>query len=261
MTLRQWIVWNSILCFENALARICDFILVVPSYENVLLKRFEKIGNHKTEVIWNLPSIAILDKTISNKQASESKTILYVGGISKNTGAIMILRAISKLAKDFPSIRVQMIGPSIIAEELANLAKSLGIEKRLTILKPVSFFEIWKTYINADISIVLYQPTFWNLRTMASEKLFESMLYSLPMIVSDFPGLRQIVKECKSGILVDPTNPEEVYKGLTSLLNDPSFSDYLGKNGRRCVLQKYNWETEEKKLIGIYSAIFNSTAG
>jgi len=260
MTLRQSIVWNTILCFEDALARLCDFILVVPTYDDILLKRFEKVRKNKTTLIWNLPFLALLDKTIGSKNIRKNKTILHVGGISKNSGADRLLRAISKLVVDFPAIQVLMVGSSDIAEELAHLAKRLGIEQQFKILKPVSFFEIWKIYNDADISVVLYQPTFWNLRTMASEKLFESMLYSLPMIVSDFPGLRRIVSECQSGVLVDPTNPEDICRGLVSLLSDPSLSERMGKNGRLWVLRKYNWENEEKKLVGIYSRILSSVA-
>lgn len=257
-TTRQSIIWNFILCLENAFAKLSDCILVVPSYGNILLDRFKRYDKKPISVIWNLPLIKLLDRKEQTKRTIKGKIILYVGGIGKDTGSFKLLGAASKVVIEFPDVKVMMIGPTNIRKPLCEYARSLGIEKNVEILKPVAHFDIWKTYSLADIGIILYQPTFWTLRTMASEKLFESMLFSLPIVVSNFPGLREIVKTCNSGILVDPTNSEEISREITRLLKDPLLCSRLGENGRAAVLDKYNWEIEEQKLITIYSNLFQS---
>ena len=261
-TIGQSIIWNFILCLENAFAKLSDYVLVVPSYDNILLDRFKRYEKKSTSVIWNLPSMNILDKKEQNIRSARSKEkiILYVGGIRKDKGALKLLEAISRAVVEFPDVKVLMIGsPSTnMVQRLSEYSKRLGIEKNLRILKPVPYFDIWKVYGCADIGVVLYQPTFWTLRTMASEKLFENMLFSLPIVVSNFPGLREIVKTCNSGILVDPTDSEEISTEIIRLLKDPLLCSRLGEKGRAAVLDKYNWENEEQKLITIYSNLFKS---
>lgn len=252
-TIRQSIIWNFVLCLENALAKLSDYILVVPSYDDILLDRFKRFKKNSTSLIWNLPPINLLDKKQQINQIAKDKVVLHVGGISEDNGALKLLEATSKVVVKFPDVKVLMVGPTDMLQKLSEYTRSLGIEKNVDILKPVPYSDVWKIYSCADISVILYQPTFWTLRTMASEKLFESMLFSLPIVVSDFPGLRKIVQTCNSGILVDPTDPEEISKEIARLLKDSSLSRRLGRNGRDAVLERYNWEVEERKLINVYS--------
>jgi glycosyltransferase involved in cell wall biosynthesis len=252
-TISQYIIWNFILGIENALAQLSDYILVVPSYDNILLERFKRLKKDSVSEIWNLPSLKLLDKGEKNNRPKNYKTILYVGAIGDNTGVFKLLESIPKVTIEFPNTKVLLIGSVNNLKELLIYINHLGIEKNVEILKPIPYIEISKIYRSADIGIVLYQPTFWTLRTKASEKLFEYMLFSLPMVVSNFPGLREIVKTCNSGVLVDPTNVEEISRVLIRLLRNPHLADMLGKNGRNAVLTRYNWEYEEKKLIYVYS--------
>lgn len=260
-TVGQSIIWNFIMGLEHALAKISDHILVVPSYDNILLDRFKRYKKNSTSVIWNLPPINLLDKKEQIDRTGKDKTVLYVGGISEDKGAFKLLEATSRVVTEFPDAKVLMIGPTNILKKLFEYSKGLGIEKKVEVLKPVPYFDVWRVYGCADVSVILYQPTFWTYRTMASEKLFESMLFSLPIVVSNFPGLREIVKTCNSGILVDPTDSEEISKEITRLLKDSFLSKRLGKNGRDAVLRTYNWELEERKLINVYSNLFKSKNG
>lgn len=254
-TTQQSILWNFILCLENAFARLSDCILVVPSYDNILLDRFKGYKKKPVSVIWNLPATKLLDKKEQTKRINKEKIILYAGGLGKDKGVLKLLEAASKVVIEFPDVKVIMIGQTTILQILLEYIRSLGIEKNVEILKPVPYFDVWKIYSLADIGVVLYQPTFWTLRSMASEKLFESMLFSLPVIVSNFPGLRKIVNSCKSGILVDPTDSDAISKAIIQLLRDPLLSEKLGENGRNAVLRTYNWEIEEPKLIDIYKSL------
>jgi glycosyltransferase involved in cell wall biosynthesis len=54
---------------------------------------------------------------------------------------------------------------------------------------------------------------------------------------------------------VDPLNPEAVAKVVESLCRDPQEARRLGENGRRAVLERYNWENEFAKLEDLYGRI------
>lgn len=251
------IVWNLTLFLENALVRLCDYVFVVPSCDNVLLRRFKKNRKADVSVIWNFPSIGLLDKRTQTAKIGKSKTILYVGGISRDKGALILLEATARLVTEFSDVRVLMVGPSDMYQDLYDHIEELGLKENVEIRRSVPHFDIWRIYESAGISVVLYQPTFWTLRTMASEKLFESMMFSLPVVASNFPGLRKIVEPCSCGILVDPTDSEEVSGKIAQLLRDPLLSGNLGKNGRDAILKTYNWENEENKVLSSYRALLS----
>jgi len=83
------------------------------------------------------------------------------------------------------------------------------------------------------------------------------MFCGLPVIASNFPNLRQIVKDTRCGLCVDPTRPDQAARAILHLLRRPKLREQLGENGRNAVLKLYNWEAEEKKLLNVYKNVTN----
>ena len=81
------------------------------------------------------------------------------------------------------------------------------------------------------------------------------MAAGLPVIASDFPLWRKIVEDNDCGICVDPTNIQAVRVACAKLLSNPEKGQQLGRNGRKAVLEKYNWVNEEKKLLALYETV------
>ena len=48
---RDLVIWNFILWLENILAKLSDFVIVVPSYNDILLERFKKFKKAKHNII------------------------------------------------------------------------------------------------------------------------------------------------------------------------------------------------------------------
>jgi len=54
------------------------------------------------------------------------------------------------------------------------------------------------------------------------------------------------------GICVDSLKPRKIAKAIEYLIEHPEEAKKMGENGRKAVLEKYNWENESKKLLKIY---------
>jgi glycosyltransferase involved in cell wall biosynthesis len=86
--------------------------------------------------------------------------------------------------------------------------------------------------------------------------MFDYMLAGLPVIAPNFAQeVVEIIKEADCGILIDPLNPDEIAQALDRLATDPQERQRLGRNGRRAVLDKYNWEAEFQKLLEMYTTL------
>jgi hypothetical protein len=85
--------------------------------------------------------------------------------------------------------------------------------------------------------------------------MFEYMAAGLPVIASDFPLWRQIVDGAGCGLLVDPLDPVAIADAMQWILEHPAGAEAMGRRGRQAVEEKYNWEREAEKLIGLYERL------
>ncbi len=85
-------------------------------------------------------------------------------------------------------------------------------------------------------------------------KMFDYIAEGLPVIASNFPQWREIIEENKCGICVDSLDPSPIAQAIDYLVNHPQEAMQMGRNGRRVVVEKYNWNIE-KKLIDLYDQI------
>jgi len=86
-------------------------------------------------------------------------------------------------------------------------------------------------------------------------KMFEYMIAELPIIASNFLLWREIVEKNNCGICVNPLDPKEIAEAIEYLIEHPDEARKMGENGRKAVLEKYNWEKESKKLLKIYEEL------
>lgn len=89
-------------------------------------------------------------------------------------------------------------------------------------------------------------------------KLFEYMSASLPVIASHFPLWKEIVEGNECGICVDPANPAAIATAINRLAANPDEVERMGENGRRAVVDRYNWEHEEQALLSLYAELTRS---
>lgn len=91
--------------------------------------------------------------------------------------------------------------------------------------------------------------------TLGNNKLFEAMLQGAPVICSDFDLWKDIVDRYRCGICVEPGNEKELRRAIASILDNREEAIAMGQRGREAVKKIYNWESQEKILLGIYSSL------
>ena len=72
-------------------------------------------------------------------------------------------------------------------------------------------------------------------------------------VISTYGVLAQVAAGC--GVALDPMDPVGVAKAVEELCRDPEQARRLGENGRRAILERYNWENEFAKLDDLYRRI------
>ena len=183
-------------------------------------------------------------------------TLVYVGSLEEVRGIREIIMALGFLQPHHP-VRLEIIGeftePRFEAEvtELPEWdhVDHLGFQRHEAIPARLA---------QAQVGLVCLHPLD-RFRVSYPIKLFEYMAARIPVVASDFPLWRSIVEEADCGLLVDPLEPCAIAEAIRVLLDDPLSASALGTNGRTLVEHKYNWESEEIKLLAAYERILGAS--
>jgi len=233
---------------EKSLANVFDAIIVATEE---ISKRFEKFD---PIVVHNFPDFRMLPIKYQIHDSAAEKTLVYVGGISRIRGVEEMIQAMEYVCCRH-KINLLLIGryePKNLKMELQNL---LGYQK-VQSLGHLPWEEAWATAKNAIAGLVLFHPVPNHQRSLPN-KLFEYMAAGIPVVASNFPLWREIIEGNHCGICVDPLKPKEIAAAIEYLISNPEKAREMGENGRRAVVEKYNWGSEEIKLLNLYRELLD----
>lgn len=180
---------------------------------------------------------------------------IYVGGLSKDRGLEVLLEAGDRLKRALPQSRLQVLGPLDLAgirQEYASIAHWSGRGVEYLGVVPHKQVPTWLR--RAKVGLIPWLPTPNQLKG-TPVKLFEYMLAGIPVVASSFGFIAQIVRDTGCGLLVPPGDADALSKAVEVLFTEPAKALEMGQKGRRAVLDRYNWGSEEKKLLALYEGL------
>lgn len=80
----------------------------------------------------------------------------------------------------------------------------------------------------------------------------EAMACGVPVIATDVDGFKEVIKNNETGILVQREDPVAMAKAMLYLYNNPEIRKTMGKNGRKRVMEYYNWDDNVNTMLKIY---------
>jgi glycosyltransferase involved in cell wall biosynthesis len=73
-------------------------------------------------------------------------------------------------------------------------------------------------------------------------KLFEAMACGVPVVASDLPGLREVVRAHGCGITFAPGDADALARAVAELVEDPTRATEMGSRGRAAAEALYSWD-------------------
>ncbi len=211
----------------------------------------QKFRPRKTRLVQNFPWSHELRCPNDLPYEKREAIAAYVGVLSDLRGLREMTQAVHLAAKEIP-VKLVTAG-KVIPGAKAELDDGCGnglVEHMGLLNRP----QVAGLLARAKIGLVVLHPL-WNFVNAQPVKLFEYMSAGVPVIASDFPLWRRIVKSAACGILVNPLDPGAIAEAMVWLLRNPSEAAEMGVNGQRAVAENYNWEREAESLIATYAEL------
>lgn len=87
--------------------------------------------------------------------------------------------------------------------------------------------------------------------------LLEAAACGRPLVGSDAPGCREIVRDRLNGLLVPPRRVEELEHAIARLIDTPEWRRRLGAAGRELVVREFAEEIVVQKTFEVYRELLN----
>jgi glycosyltransferase involved in cell wall biosynthesis len=251
---------------RNILARAVIYLLswltVACSHTVIVLSDKEKnqaermwFSKNKIEKIFNgLPEIEFIERNkarafIAQKaklptNAPRIPWIVTIAELHKNKGLEYAIDAIPRLTAP---VYYFIIGSGEEKKSLENQIWSNHLEERVfllgTILNAASLLRAFDIFLLSSLKEGLPYV------------LLEAGYAGLPVITTPVGGIREIVEENTSGIIINPADSLSISSQLTALLQDPEKAKALGIALEQETKKKFNSQVMVQETTHLYEAL------
>lgn len=180
------------------------------------------------------------------------KTIIYAGGLAPYNGVIQMFDAMAAIPES--------VGARLVLAGLFNSPEYEASAFARPGAKYVDFVgwmerdELIRRLGEARAGFVVYQAT-PNVLKADPVKFYELMGAGLPIVAANIPRWGEIIEAHDCGILVDPSDVEEIARAAERLVSDPEYAEAMGRRGREAALAHYNWSIDERRLLDLYERL------
>ena len=180
------------------------------------------------------------------KELRERKfDLLFVGRLEERKGVHWLLESLTSLHKKGEKYTLRIVGHGPLSQELGRIISANNLSQYVKLLGYVSQQELLKCYLLTKVVVVpsLYE----GIPTVA----LEAMAARKPLIVSNIPGLNELVVNEGNGLIVNPLDTQGLASAIDRILASPNYPSSLDDVNEK-VLAKFDWKVVANKILKIY---------
>ena len=163
--------------------------------------------------------------------------ILFVGGLSPHKGVDVLIEAYDKLNTKTKLLIIGKTYPPHCYKSTENIM----------IIENAPYKTVMEAYSKCRFMVI---PSIWP--DPCPTVAFEAMSWKKGLIASNIGGLRDIIVNGKTGILITPNNSKKLSEAMDYLLKTPSIANEMGENGFKRFIRYYTSDVITSKIENIY---------
>lgn len=175
-------------------------------------------------------------------------TLLFVGRLEKRKGLEQLIRAYVMLKTERPDVRLLVVGEGPERDRCQALLPA-RLRSDVNFLGRVDHEDLPRFFRSADlyVSPALGGESFGIV-------LIEAMAAGTPVVASDIPGYRSVLKDGVHGLLVPPGDPKSLAGAIGELLGNESRRVSMGRDGQQAV-RAYDWTSVTARIRDVYESV------
>ncbi|MCH2216154.1 MAG: glycosyltransferase family 4 protein [Flavobacteriales bacterium] len=239
---------------KSCLKRADGVVLLSENFENDLKQRYSTLTTSNFAVYPNVPDLDFFDyNTEILSKTDDVFRIFYFGMIGYSRGLHVASEGVRKLIDKGYKIELHIAG-RVHKTDQKYFHQSV-LKNFVNYLPWLDMKDLGRYLSKMDVGI---SPIFKNPQHESgiANKVFQYMLFSKPILVSNCIPQEELVNEENCGLVHEDQNPNEFAEKIEWLIKNPERRLKMGIRGREAVLKKYNTTVMGKRILTLYNQIF-----
>jgi glycosyltransferase involved in cell wall biosynthesis len=178
-------------------------------------------------------------------------TLVTVAHLEDHKNQANVIRALAALAGRHPRLRYELIGKGPDRDELARLARSLGVEDRIAFLGPMSHEAALAELARCHVHVM---PSVHDAFGVAG---VEAMAAGLPAIGGEGTGAEDAAIAGEGMVLVPAGDVTAIARAIERLVGDEAEQARLGEAARRTAAEHFSWKRNAEETLALYEELIS----
>lgn len=177
----------------------------------------------------------------------EGRRVLFVNRLEPRKGFGVMVQAFRRLATAHPDLVLVVAGDGPERDTIHRLPAS--VRERVVMLGNVPHDRLPSLHAASD---VFCAPAIG--RESFGIVLVEALSSGVPVVASDIPGYREVVRDGVTALVTPPGDSAAVADAIALLLKDADLSKRLAEAGRQAA-RRYSWDTVVGEIETVYREV------
>lgn len=173
-----------------------------------------------------------------------------VGRLTEQKGHATLIEALPVVARAVPAARVTLVGDGELRAELGARAAALGVADRVAFAGRLD--DVAAALDGFDVFAL---PSLWEGVPLA---LLEAIAAGVPVVASDIPGVRELIRPGQTGWLAPPRSPEGLAAALIDALAHPDRGLAMAARAQSDVLPAFSIRAVAAQYEQLYHRVLQS---
>ena len=216
---------NILIILEMISILLSKKVIAISNSVKTSLRKIELVRSKKIFVLHNGIDYQKFFKIADSNKILKVNPIIFgtICRLEPQKGISYLLLAMKFILTKFPSAQLEIVGDGSLQQELKELTEKLGISNSVKFFG--KFTDVIPFYRRMNIFIL---PSVYEGFGIV---LLEAMAAGVPVIATNVDGIREVVINGESGILIPPKNPEAIAEAILKLIENPQLVKKLVDGG------------------------------
>lgn len=189
--------------------------------------------------------------------------LLYIGTLADWQGLDILINAMPMILTD-RTVRLRILGRgrSRQRKSLMKQIRKLGLEEHISLEPALPHHLVPQAIAQADVCVA---PLGMNDRNITQGccpiKVIEYMSSGRPILASNLPVVRELVREDIDALLFAPDDARDLARQALTLLGDRGLAERLANSAASRAREKFTWSVAQKKLLRVYQDLAERQSG